>query len=99
MNKQKMADLLYERLNGVIPKKSINDAIICICDYLIDSVVKNESVSIINFGTFSPYIFHAHKAYNIAKGIMQEVKFFQTVKFHGHITFLKFLAKNRESFK
>lgn len=94
-----MTNLLYDRLNGTISKKSINDAISFICDYLITNVVEDKSISIINFGTFSPYIFHAHKAFNIALGKMQQVKAFRSVKFRAHSTFLNLIASRRDRFK
>lgn len=99
LDKKKMVNLLYNRLNGTIPKKSIDDAIIFICDFLIKKVIDNESVSINNFGTFSPFIFHAHRAFNIAKGTIQQVKAFRSVKFRAHHTFLNFVLKKRDRFK
>ncbi len=97
--KKQLTDILYDRLNQVIHKKHLHDAITVISEFLLEKFTNNESVSVDNFGTFSPYTRPAHTGFNVAKGKLQEVKSFLSVKFRPHDTFLKIIQQRRNKYK
>lgn len=99
IDKKKLTALIYKRLNGVLSKKSIYDAVTVINDSLIESIIDNKAISITNFGTFSPYLFHAHEGLNIASGVRHTVKSFRTVKFRAHTCFLALIEQRKDKFK
>lgn len=99
IDKQKLTNLIYDRLNSSITKISIYDAISIINTSLVDMILDDKAIFIDNFGTISPYTFHNHKGFNIALGQMQEVKEFKSVKFRVHTTFQMLLEQKKHRFK
>jgi nucleoid DNA-binding protein len=99
ISKNKLAALISKRLGKTLPKSAIVDAIAIINNSLIDMIVDNKSISIGNFGTISPYLFHKHKGFNISTGEMQEVDEFKTVKFRVHNNFQMLVNGRKSKFK
>lgn len=99
IDKKKLTHIIYQRLGGALSKSSIYDAINIINESLIEMVLDNKAISIENFGTISPYVFHAHKGLNIASGEMQQVKEFKTVKFRVHNVFQALVEQRKKKFK
>ena len=69
-----------------------------ICEELAESLIENEAITIKNFGTLNPYLFHSHRGYNVQTGIVQEYPEFWSVKFHTHDAFQKLMEEKREYF-
>ena len=99
IDKRKLTSIIFKRLNGALSKKSIYDAISVIDDSIIESLIDNKTVSIANFGTLSPYLFHEHKGLNIASGAVEPVKPFKAVKFRAHSNFLALIEQRKDKFK
>lgn len=89
---------IYSKLNGVVSKKYIYDAVNMICDSIKEDIVEGKSVSVQNLGTWSPYMYHGHKGLNVATGKVEEHKPFKTVKFRPHTTLSKLLEAQRDRF-
>lgn len=98
IDKRKITSIVYKKLNGVLPKKSIYDAITVINNSLIESIIEDKAISIYNFGTLSPYLFHGHEGMNIATGHVQSVKPFRTVKFRAHSHFFALIEQRKNKF-
>ncbi len=58
----------------------------------------NESISVSNFGTLNPYLFHSHKAFNVQTGLVQINPEFWSAKFHTHTSFDKLINDHKELF-
>jgi len=99
IDKRKLTEIIHKRLGGSLSKSSIYDAINVINDSLIEMVVDNKAISVSNFGTIAPYVFHKHKGLNISTGEIQEVEEFKTVKFRVHDTFQTLVAQKKHKFK
>lgn len=99
IDKKKLTNVIFKRLNGALTKSAIYDALVIINDSLIEFAVSNKTISIHNFGTFSPFLFLEHKGFNIASGEMQEVKSFKTLKFRPHANFLDLVEQKKGKFK
>ena len=99
IDKKKLTNIIYRRLGGALSKSAIYDAINVINDSLIDMIVNNKAISIENFGTISPYVFHSHKGMNIASGKIQQVQEFKTVKFRVHNVFQTLVEQRKKKFK
>ncbi len=98
VTKKNIADKIHQKLGMALNKRVIQDAINAICMNLQDKIVRDQTISVENFGTISPYTFHNHYGMNVATGELQEFPAFRTVKFHPHFIFLELLARRRESF-
>ena len=99
IDKKKMASIIRKKLNGALSRKAIYDAITIIDDSIIESLIEDKAFSVVNFGTFSPHLFHEHEGMNISKGILERVKPFRTVKFRAHANFLALVAQRKDKFK
>lgn len=99
IDKRKLTEAIYNRLGGAISKSSIYDALGVINDSMVDMIVDNKTISVHNFGTLSPYVFHGHKGLNINSGHLQEVKEFKTVKFRAHHTLMLLLEQKKDKFR
>ena len=99
IDKRKIANILHKRLGGALSKGAIYDALVIINDSLIESAINNKTISVHNFGTFSPFLSSEHKGFNIALGKMQEVQSFKTLKFRPHANFLDLVEQKKDKFK
>ena len=99
ISKEKLSDLVYKRLDRSIPKMVIYDVITVMFDYFANELFNNRAVSIKNFGTWSPFMFHEHEGINVATGVKQIVQSFRTVKFVPHTVFRKLLSISKERFE
>ncbi len=66
---------------------------------MADMLVNDETVSVSNFGTLSPYRFHAHRAFDVTTGSVAYLQGFRTVKFHSHSVFASLLKTRRVRFE
>jgi len=98
ITRKKIAEKIYRRFGSALKQRVIQDAVNIICITLHNNIVQDRAVSVENFGTFSPYRFHEHRAMNIATGQIEKVKSFRTVKFRPHFTLLELVSLRRESF-
>lgn len=99
IDKKKLTNIIFKRLNGALTKSAIYDALVIINDSLIESAISNKTISIHNFGTFSPFMFSEHKGFNIASGEMQEVKPFKTLKFRSHANFQDLVEQKKDKLR
>lgn len=99
IDKKKLTDIIYKRLNGALAKRIIYDALIIIGDSLIMSATMNKTFSIHNFGTFSPFLYNKHKGFNISSGKMQDIKPFKTLKFRPHANFQDLVEQKKDKLK
>lgn len=100
MNSKKLlVNNIYFKLNKSISKKYIHDVVNIISNYISEEICNDRSVSIKNFGTFSPYIFHEHMAYDVCTGMKRFIPAFKSVKFRIHSEFQAILNKRRASMK
>ena len=97
LNKSQIVSKIYKRFNKALSKRKINDSINVICDVLIQELLANNAVSVKNFGTLSPYLFHEHIGMNVSSGRLQKISSFRSVKFHPHHTFITLIANRRAS--
>ncbi len=96
--KKKIVEKIYRRLDCSLKQRVIQDVVNIICTALQNDLLQDRAISVENFGTFSPYRFHEHRAMNIATGQIEKVKSFRTVKFRPHFTLLELISQRRESF-
>lgn len=99
INKARLVDNIYKRLDGATSKLVIRDVIAVICNYVIEEMEHDRTVSIQNFGTFSPYRFHEHDGVDVSSGAMRHVEGFRSVKFLPHAIFRLLLNRKRKKFK
>jgi len=97
--KKDLINIIYKRLNKLAKKKDIKKSI----DILIESIVleflNKNSISIKNFGTFSPYLFKGHNSYNVNNGEFLHINSFISIKFRPNYIFKKILESKRNFFK
>jgi nucleoid DNA-binding protein len=99
ITKAQLTKLIFKRLGGSVSKSSIYDAINIINDSLINMIMENKPISIDNFGTFSPFMFHKHNGLNISSGKIQNVKQLKIVKFRTHSVFQELIDQKKDKFK
>lgn len=98
VGRQEIVDAIYFRLDKSLKRKYITDSVNVICEELAESLIENEAITVKNFGTLNPYLFHAHRGYNVQTGIVQEYPEFWSVKFHTHDSFQKLMEEKRDYF-
>ena len=96
IGKKKLIDLLYRRLNRELPKQQISDVIDVICEYLTKEIAENRSVTVRNFGTFSPYLFHGHDGWDFQTNKLCYRKPFRSVKFRSHHVFERLISRRKK---
>ncbi len=96
--KKQIVAAINKKLGKALHPQAIADAVNVVLDLLIEELINDQSFSVHNFGTFSPYMFHGHKGMNISTGEMQDVPPTRMVKFHPHVGFTTILALQREKF-
>jgi len=99
IDRAEIVDRVYRRFGNALPRNVINDAVAVLCGIMADSLKKNETISIHNFGTVHTYTFHGHKGVDISSGEVQYVEPFVTAKFVAHDNFNTLLNNKRDSFK
>lgn len=99
INKDALAAIISKRLDGVIPKAIIYDAINVICDELSENLINRESVVISNFGILDTYTHHGHEGVNISSGEMNCIEPFINAKFIPHENLLTLLNRRKKKFK
>src|SRR5690554_6291491 len=98
IDRVKLTNLIYKRLEKNITKKDIRLAIDIICEEIASILIDKEALSISNFGTLNPYLFHSHNGINVQTGEMQIHKKFWSVKFHAHNAFENLLREKKHIF-
>lgn len=99
VRKRDLASRIHKRLDKLIKKQDIEHALDIICQELPDFIAENNSVSIKNFGTFSPYIYRGYFSKGIHTGETHWYKPFWTVKFHPHLNLTRLIKAGKEKFK
>ncbi|KKN67659.1 hypothetical protein LCGC14_0459180 [marine sediment metagenome] len=99
INKEDLAVIICKRLDGVVPKALVHDAIGIICDSLSDRLSEGKSIPINNFGVLDTYTYHGHEGVNISSGEDQYVESFVSVKFIPHENLLILLGHKKSAFK
>lgn len=98
VGKKQITEEIYNRLDGAISTKELYYVVSLITKEITDIILRQESISIKNFGTLSSYLFHGHKGFNVATRTVEYVEPFKTVKLYVHVGFKSLLQKNREKF-
>lgn len=98
LGRREITSQIYNRLDKSIKRKYIADAVNVICEELSEAFSRNESISVKNFGTLNPYLFHSHKGLNVQTGEISIHPEFWSVKFHTHASFEKLLEERKERF-
>lgn len=98
VTKKNIVSKMYKKLGRELNQRLVQDAVNALCVKLQEALIQNQAVSIENFGTISPFIFHKHNGMNIQTGKLQEIAQFRTVRFHPHSILLELLSQHRDSF-
>lgn len=98
IGRKDIVEAIYFRLDKSIKSKYITQSVNVICEELSIYLKENNSITVKNFGTLNPYLFHSHKGYNVHTGFVQEYPEFWSVKFHTHDSFRKLMEEKREYF-
>lgn len=98
LGRKEITSEIYVRVDKSIKKKYIADAVNVICEEIGNALSRNESLSVKNFGTLNPYLFHSHAGFNVKKGEVDVYPEFWSVKFHAHASFEKLLAERKDRF-
>jgi len=96
IDKKTIVDNIYKHLGKTLSKNQIYDVVTVICDYLSEELIENRSVSIKNFGTLSPYMFHGHEGIDVSSGNMRYVEEFRSVKFRPHHVLWRLVKRKRK---
>lgn len=99
INKTKLSSLIFDRTHGAIPKNTILDVINIISIELEQILLENQSISIENFGTISPYIYSSHKSVDFQTGKEFQTKPIKRVRFHTNSNFQSLIDAKRLSLK
>lgn len=99
ISKKALVNKIYKRIGGTVIQSEILEIVNIICQYIIDNIKDDISVSIKNFGTFSLFVFHSHKGINVFTKKEQHVKSFKTVKFYPHQIFIRLTNEQKNKFK
>ncbi len=99
INKEKLAAIIFERLDGVVPKASVYDAICVICEGLSDKLMDGEMIAVSNFGVLDTYKHHGHDGMDISSGEIKYVEPFVNVKFIPHDNLLILLDRKKKNFR
>lgn len=98
VGKKILASIISQRLFNAIPPKVIYSAIEIICNNVSYDLVENSIVSVENFGTLSPYVFHGHKASDVCSEGFVEIQPFRSVKLNPHRQFELMIQKKKSDF-
>jgi nucleoid DNA-binding protein len=99
INKNKLINKIYNKIGKAVYKIYINDIINIVCDYISDEIVQDRTFSVRNFGTFSPYRYRGHKAYDVTTGIVRDLSSTNSVKFRSHVGFCKLIKRKKTEFE
>lgn len=96
--KKDLSNIIYKKLNKIISKPKIKKSIDIIINSLADELIEKKSISIKNFGTFSPYLFKGHKSFNVNTGNFIYIDSFLNIKFRTHYSFNKIILLKKKKF-
>ena len=99
INRAKLSVIIKDRMDGVVSKNSINDAISIICDIMTEKLIDGEAISINNFGTLDTYTYHGHDGLDISTGEIQYVEPFIHVRFIPHHNLMVLFNRKKLEFK
>jgi nucleoid DNA-binding protein len=99
INRAKLSVIIKDRMDGVVSKNSISDAISIICDIMTEKLIEGEAISINNFGTLDTYTHHGHDGLDISTGEIQYVEPFMRVKFIPHNNLMILFNRKKSEFK
>jgi nucleoid DNA-binding protein len=99
ISKEDLAAIINKRLDGVVPKASIYDAINIICDDISDRLQAGESIAVNNFGILDTYTYHGHDGMDISSGEVKYIEPFVNVKFIPHDNLVILLNHKKKNFK
>lgn len=97
--KKALARAVHKRLNKVTTFEPVEKAINILIEALVQEFLKNNSVSINKFGTFSPFKFKGHIGFNVNIGKLAYVNDFISIKFRTHSAFKQIINNKRGFFK
>lgn len=90
-----MASRIRKKLKNTIPLKDVCAALKIICDEMENSLLRDESISISNFGTLSLGFFHGHYLTDLSTGEKHWIEPKRVVKFQPHVVLRNLLKENR----
>lgn len=99
IDRSDIVNKVHDRFNGEISKLLLDDAMAIVCDFVGDSLLKDRSIHVHNFGTIHTFILSGHLGRNISSGELQYVKPKRHAKFLPHVTFSKLLEEKKDGFR
>lgn len=93
INENTIIKRMSEKLG--IPIEKISDAVDIIINTICNDLIRNQAVSISNFGTLNPYVKRIHKANDIRTNEIRMLNLKKSIKFIPHAA-VRFLLKNRK---
>lgn len=95
MAKKAIVDKIHKKIGRALDRHLIADAINVICSIIQDKLLKDQAISVENFGTLYSYFFHEHLGMDVTTGRLRKVKSFRTVKFRPHAVFWSLVAQRK----
>lgn len=93
VSKVHLARRIKKRFGGQISQRVIIEVINTIIDVMKQELLEDRTISVKNFGTLSPYIYHGHNAFNVVSGEKVYVESFRSVRFHTHAGMRNLMSK------
>jgi len=99
IKRKKLISIICDRLDNVLTEKQVAEAVDVIIEYIKNILIKQDSLSIENFGTFSTALFHGHNGIDVNTRLMQWVEPRFYIKFIASANFRKLINNQRPYFK
>lgn len=93
ISKVNLARQIKKRFGGQISQCIIIEVINSMLDVMKEELREDRVISVKNFGTLSPYVYHGHNAFNVVSGEKVYVAPFRTVRFHPHVGMRDLMGK------
>lgn len=99
VTRKDISKAIHKRINLSLKESQIHDVCSIIYEFLIEEIRNDRAVSVHNFGTFSPYLFHGHLARDVVTGQLIHTLPFRTLKFRPHVVLTALLEQRRSDFQ
>jgi nucleoid DNA-binding protein len=99
ISRANLSKRIHERLGGVIPYRTVHQAVGVIIEQISNDLLNDQVVSARHFGTLSPHVRPGHRAHNIFTGKIRELPSSRSVKLHPHDSFLSLLTDREDHFR
>jgi nucleoid DNA-binding protein len=99
MRKKDLAKEIKKKMFNSVNEEVIKNALEVLIEELSKDLIDDVPISVKNFGTLSPYLYHGHFAYNVQTGERYNMKPFRTVKFNSHESFTNLVKDRIDNFK